>query len=80
LRHLNFIIKNKAKVFRDSVASLVPLSEYDLSICYRNSGQESEANNHLSFVRSMWEHADPELKARFTNSMSNTTSKIPKSK
>jgi DNA-binding winged helix-turn-helix (wHTH) protein/predicted Zn-dependent protease len=78
--HLNFIITNKTKVFIDSVASLIPLSEYDLSICYRSSGHESEANAHLSSARSMWEHADPELKARFKDSMSNTPSNIPKSK
>jgi hypothetical protein len=77
--HLNFIITNKAKVFIDSVASLIPLSEYDLSICYRSLGQESEANDHLFSARSMWEHADPDLKARFTNSTSNTASKIPRS-
>jgi DNA-binding winged helix-turn-helix (wHTH) protein/tetratricopeptide (TPR) repeat protein len=79
INHLNFIIKNKAKVFIDSVASLIPLSEFDLSVCYRSSGQESEANNHLSTARRMWEHADPDLKARFTNSTSNTASKIPRS-
>jgi DNA-binding winged helix-turn-helix (wHTH) protein/tetratricopeptide (TPR) repeat protein len=64
---LNFIVTNKAMVFEDSIASLVPLSEYDLSTCYRSLGQESEAEKHLSSARSMWEHADPELKARLSN-------------
>jgi DNA-binding winged helix-turn-helix (wHTH) protein/tetratricopeptide (TPR) repeat protein len=67
INHLDFILTNKAKVFVDSIASLIPLSEYDLSICYRRIGQESEANKHLSSARSMWEHADPDLKARFSN-------------
>jgi tetratricopeptide (TPR) repeat protein len=76
INYLNFIVKNKAKVFADSVASLIPLSEYDLSICYRRLGQESEANKYLSSARSMWEHADRELKARFTNPVNNPDNKI----
>ncbi len=76
---LNSILQNKARVFTDSIASLIPLAEYDLSICYQGLGQESEANDHLSSARSMWEHADPELKAHFTNPTNNTTSKVLRS-
>jgi hypothetical protein len=65
INHLDFILANKAKVFVDSVASLIPLSEYDLSVCYRSLGQESDADRHLFSGRRMWEHADPDLKARF---------------
>jgi DNA-binding winged helix-turn-helix (wHTH) protein/tetratricopeptide (TPR) repeat protein len=77
---LNSILRNKARVFTDSIASLIPLAEYDLSLCYQGLGQESEAHDHLSSAFRIWAHADPELKAHFTNSMNNMgTGKIPKS-
>jgi tetratricopeptide (TPR) repeat protein len=66
--HLNFIVDHKAKVIIDSVASLIHLAEYDLGVCYQKLGKESEAQKHYSSVLAMWEYADPELKARFTNS------------
>ena len=62
ISHLSFILQNREKVLVDSVALLIPLSEYDLGVCYRSLGQESEANKHFSAVRRMWDHADPELK------------------
>ena len=39
--HLNLIGNSKVKVFIDSVASLIPLSEYNLGVCYRAKGRES---------------------------------------
>jgi len=77
---LNSILRNKARVFTDSIASLIPLAEYDLGVCYQGLGQASEAHDHLSSALRIWAHADPELKAHFTNLASNTSSKIPKIK
>lgn len=73
--HLNFIVGNKVKVFIDSIASLIPLSEYALGVCYKAKGQESEAQKHFSSAREMWKDADPELKARFTDSASSAATK-----
>jgi len=74
--NLNFIVSKKVKVIIDSVASLIPLSEYDLGVCYRAKGQESAAQNHFSSARETWKDADPELKALFTNSVSSAATKI----
>jgi len=62
ISHFSFILQNREKVLVDSVALLIPLSEYDLGVCYRSLGQESEANKHFAAFRGMWDHADPELK------------------
>jgi tetratricopeptide (TPR) repeat protein len=63
--HLNFIGENKVMVLIDSVASLIPLAEYELSKCYRSKGKESEARQHIMSAQAMWKDADPELKAQF---------------
>jgi DNA-binding winged helix-turn-helix (wHTH) protein/tetratricopeptide (TPR) repeat protein len=78
--HLNIIMNSKVKVFIDSVASLIPLSEYNLGVCYRAKGQESAAQNHFSAAREMWKNADPELKAYFTNPVSSAATKIRNSR
>jgi len=73
--HLNVIANNKVKVFIDSNALLVPLSEYNLGVCYKAKGQESAAQSHFSSAREMWKDADPDLRARFTDSVSDATIK-----
>jgi len=70
---LNSILQNKARVFSESIASLIPLAEYDISVCYKGLGQASAAHDHLSLALRIWAHADPELKAHFTNSMNRTS-------
>ena len=61
----NFVTRNKVMVFNDSVASLIPLAEYDLSKCYRSEGKPSEALQHLASAQAMWKDADPELRTQF---------------
>jgi DNA-binding winged helix-turn-helix (wHTH) protein/tetratricopeptide (TPR) repeat protein len=78
--HLSFINNSRVRVFIDSVASLIPLSEYDLGVCYRAKGQESTAQKHFSSAREMWKDADPGLRARFTDSASNAATKIRNSR
>jgi hypothetical protein len=58
----------------------IPLAEYDLSVCYKALGQESETNEHLFSALTMWKNPDPELKMSSGNSMYNSTSKTPKSR
>lgn len=60
---LNLLIVDRARVFTDSVASLIPLADYDLSVCYENQGNEPEARRHLAAAQTMWKEADPRLKA-----------------
>jgi len=78
--HLNLIDSSKVKVFIDSVASLVPMSEFQLRVCYKAKGQESTAQNFFSSAREMWKDADPELKERFIESASNPATKIRNSR
>ncbi len=66
IESLNSVVGNRARVFTDSVASLIPLAEFDLSTCYRNEGKESEARLHLASAQQMWEKADPELKTQLS--------------
>jgi tetratricopeptide (TPR) repeat protein len=69
IENLNFIVRNKARVFSDSVASLIPLAEFDLSKCYREIGQESDYQAHLSTAQGMWANADPIVKKNATDSL-----------
>jgi DNA-binding winged helix-turn-helix (wHTH) protein/predicted Zn-dependent protease len=77
---LNFIGNHKVKILIDSVASLIPLSEYDLGVCYRAKGQESTAQSHFAAARGMWKDADPELKTRFADSASGAATRIRNSR
>jgi tetratricopeptide (TPR) repeat protein len=61
---LNGILNTKGHVIRDGIASLLPVAEYDLALCYERLGDTSQAASHLEAVRRLWAHADPGLKAR----------------
>jgi hypothetical protein len=74
---LNLIVGQKAKVFIDSVASLVPLSEFELAVSYQERAKNSEAHNHLSSALKIWRDADPELTAHFKDSSYSTACEIP---
>jgi DNA-binding winged helix-turn-helix (wHTH) protein len=60
---LNSVLANRVRTFTDGAAYLVPLAEYDLSICYRGEGKKPEARQHLETAQTMWKDADPTLKA-----------------
>ena len=64
INHLDFISDNKAKVLVKSVASLIPMAEFELSKCYSNKGNEPEARKHLASAHRIWLDADSELKAQ----------------
>jgi len=59
---LNGIQNARGRVLVDSVASLLPLSEYNLAVCYQRLGNKAEAAKHLSAVEAMWSQADPDTK------------------
>jgi tetratricopeptide (TPR) repeat protein len=65
IQALNKILGNKrGTTVIDSVASLIPLAEYDLSVCYAGLGQRSEAEAHFTAAsKTIWRDADPQLKA-----------------
>jgi hypothetical protein len=63
IESLNSLVENRARVFTESVASLIPLAEHDLSICYSSEGRGPEARQHLETAQKIWEGADPSLKA-----------------
>jgi hypothetical protein len=53
-----WITKNKAQVYIDSIGSLIPLAEYNLSICYKQTGNDSEAMKHLTEAHAWWPGVD----------------------
>jgi DNA-binding winged helix-turn-helix (wHTH) protein len=62
IESLRFITDNKAKVFIESIASLIPLAELKLSLCYRHLGNGPEAESHKSRAQSYWSQADSEMR------------------
>lgn len=60
---LNGILNARGRILIDSVASLLPLSEYSLAVCYQRLGNKAEAAKHLSAVEAMWSQADPDIKS-----------------
>jgi DNA-binding winged helix-turn-helix (wHTH) protein/tetratricopeptide (TPR) repeat protein len=56
-----WITKNKALVFEDSIGSLIPLAEYNLSVCHKQSGNGSESNKLLTRDQAMWSALDAEI-------------------
>ncbi len=65
---LNDLLSDRGAVIIDGPAALIPLAEYDLSICYRRLGRDADAESHLASVLSMWNKADPDIKARVISS------------
>jgi DNA-binding winged helix-turn-helix (wHTH) protein len=61
---LNDLLGDRGAIIIDGPAALIPLAEYDLSICYRKLGREADAQSHLAFALGMWKEADPDIKAR----------------
>jgi DNA-binding winged helix-turn-helix (wHTH) protein len=59
---LNGILNQRGMVLMDSIASLLPLTEYDLGVCYDRLGNRPEAARHFGAVQIMWNEADPSLK------------------
>ena len=61
---LNDVLGERGSLVIDGPAALIPLAEYDLSICYRRLGRDADAQSHLASALSMWEQADADIKAR----------------
>ena len=66
IQSFNLVLENKGTVVLDSVASLIPLTEYNLSICYGKLGQNTESDKHFLAASTMWANADPDVKATLT--------------
>jgi DNA-binding winged helix-turn-helix (wHTH) protein/thioredoxin-like negative regulator of GroEL len=66
IQSLNRVLENRGTVVEDSVASLVPLAEYNLSICYGKLGQNTESDKHFLAASTMWANADSDVKATLT--------------
>jgi DNA-binding winged helix-turn-helix (wHTH) protein/tetratricopeptide (TPR) repeat protein len=58
---LNDLLRSKGTILMDGVVSLIPLAEYTLATCYQHLGNHSEAASLSEGVRTLWQHADPEL-------------------
>jgi lipopolysaccharide biosynthesis regulator YciM len=65
---LNDVLGERGSVVIDGPAALIPLTEHDLSICYRRLGRDADAQSHLASAISMWEKADADIKARIGGS------------
>ena len=61
---LNNVLGERGSLIIDGPAALIPLAEYDLSICYRKLGRDADAQSHLASALSMWKEADADIKAR----------------
>jgi DNA-binding winged helix-turn-helix (wHTH) protein/Tfp pilus assembly protein PilF len=59
---LNDVLGERGAVVIDGPAALIPLAEYDLSICYRKLGKDDDAQSHLASAVSTWEKADSDVK------------------
>jgi DNA-binding winged helix-turn-helix (wHTH) protein/thioredoxin-like negative regulator of GroEL len=59
---LDSVLRERGAVIMDGPAALIPLAEYDLSICYRRLGRGADAQSHLTSAMGMWEKADPDVK------------------
>jgi DNA-binding winged helix-turn-helix (wHTH) protein/tetratricopeptide (TPR) repeat protein len=68
LDSLNDLLGDRGAVIIDGPAALIPLAEYDLSICYRRLGRDADTKSHLASALSMWEKADADIKARVGSS------------
>lgn len=66
IQSFNLVLENKGTVVEDSVASLIPLAEYNLSICYGKLGQSTESDKHFLAASTMWANADPDVNAKLT--------------
>ena len=65
---LTDVLDERGTVVIDGPAALIPLAEYELSICYRRLGRDAEAQSHLASAISMWEKADTDIKAKVGSS------------
>jgi lipopolysaccharide biosynthesis regulator YciM len=65
---LNDVLAERGAIIIDGPAALIPLAEYDLSICYRKLGRGADAQSHLASAISMWEKADADIKAKVGSS------------
>jgi DNA-binding winged helix-turn-helix (wHTH) protein/thioredoxin-like negative regulator of GroEL len=68
INSLNDLLGDRGSIVIDGPAALIPLAEYDLSICYRKLGRDSDAESHLASVLSAWNKADADIKARIRSS------------
>jgi len=62
VQHLDGIVNDRGTVVLDGVASLIPLSEYNLGVCLKATGKHPEADEHRALALRIWEDADPQLK------------------
>ena len=58
----DMLLKSKGMILMDGVASLIPLAEYRLATCYQRLGGHSQAGSLSEGVRTLWQHADPEVR------------------
>ncbi len=65
---LTDVLGERGTVVIDGPAALIPLAEYELSICYRRLGRDADAQSHLASAISMWERADADIKAKVGSS------------
>ena len=65
---LNDLLGDRGAVIIDGPAALIPLAEYDLSICYRRLGRDADAQSRLASALNMWGKADADIKARVGSS------------
>jgi predicted Zn-dependent protease len=65
---LTDVLRERGTVVIDGPAALIPLAEYELSICYRRLGRDADAQSHLASAISMWEKADADIKAKVGSS------------
>jgi hypothetical protein len=68
INSLNDLLGDRGAIVIDGPAALIPLAEYDLSICYRKLGRDSDAESHFASVLSTWNKADADIKARIRSS------------
>lgn len=65
------IVQNKVQVFSETnIGSLVALAEYELSLCYEQKRDETQAERHRTEAHALWAAADPEVKRQLTGSSS----------
>jgi DNA-binding winged helix-turn-helix (wHTH) protein/thioredoxin-like negative regulator of GroEL len=61
---LTDVLAERGTIVIDGPAPLIPLAEYELSICYRRLGKDGDAKAHLSLAAQIWENADQDIKGR----------------
>lgn len=59
---LRDLLNAKGKILMEETASLVPLAERDLAICYEHLGDPARASSLLSEARTQWRQGDSDMR------------------